>query len=52
MLKQDLVQSVDDARLHHQLFPDEVLYENDFDPVSLFFPQSIKYSTSVWEIRL
>ena len=31
MLKRDLVQSVDEARLHHQLCPDEVLFENDFD---------------------
>ncbi len=39
LLRQDLVKSVDEARLHSQLCPDEVLFENHFDPVNfpLFF---------------
>ena len=31
LLKRNIVEAVDDYRLHHQLFPDEALYEEGFD---------------------
>jgi gamma-glutamyltranspeptidase len=38
-MERDILSSVDEARLHHQLCPDEVLFENQFDQVFfvLFF---------------
>ena len=35
LLKRDIVEAVDDFRVHHQLCPDECLYEEGFDEVSL-----------------
>jgi len=35
-MNRNILSSVDEARLHHQLCPDEVLFENQFDKV-LFF---------------
>ena len=37
LLGKDVVQSVDDPRIHHQLSPDEVLYEEDFNSVRFIF---------------
>ncbi len=36
LLKRDIVESVDDYRVHHQLFPDEALYEEGYDQVRSF----------------
>jgi gamma-glutamyltranspeptidase/glutathione hydrolase/leukotriene-C4 hydrolase len=39
LLKRDVVEAVDDYRVHHQLFPDEALYEEGFDEVRFFITQ-------------
>lgn len=42
---QDLLYSVDEARLHHQLCPDEVLFENQFDKVWIESLLALKFNT-------